>query len=267
MRRFDDVRRRIIRCVVGSALLVSWISPSAAIAEGPRPPCGSPPLPFYAEAGALATVRTWQGKTLPEPWIPPPCLQWQVRGFATLVAVAGRINGISDGAQLLRRLVSTEQVREIRYWSFSRKIWRNLFAEVDMLAGPDPKLKRPDFGSDEIRTGQNYFMWQKENSIVSGMVFRGHFQQISERSIVFQQVNLTASYLLLIKLLAPREFETAYYLRHESGEVWRYYSLTRFGTVDRPLSDAQLASVINRSIAIYRYLAGVPMDREPPAAP
>lgn len=110
-------------------------------------------------------------------------------------------------------------------------------------------------------------MWQKENSIASGMVLEGQFNHLSTHKIVFEQVNLSPSHVLWSKVLAPREFETTYFLEKESAVVWRYYSLTRFGAVERPLSDGQLASVINRSVAIYRYLAGVSQDREPPAAP
>jgi hypothetical protein len=174
---------------------------------------------------------------------------------------------ISDKTQILRRLVSTAGLRQIRYWSFSRKQWRGLFAHVDTLSGPNRNLKRNDLGLDEIRTGQDYFMWQKEDSIASGMILRSRFEHLAENRVIFKQVNLSESHILWTKILAPDEFETIYFLDHESGDVWRYYSLTRFGAAARPLSDASLASVINRSVAIYRYLAGIPTDREPPAAP
>jgi len=263
----DEVRQRTVRSAVRGVLFATWIFPLVAMADAPQPPCGLPPLPPYADAGAPAIVRTWHGKTLLGPWVPPACLQWRGRSFAALVAVAGRIDGNADKAQLLKRLTSTAGMQAIRYWSYSRKIWRNLFAELDTLAGPDRTLKRADLSLDEIRTGQNYFMWQKENSIASGMVLRGRFDHISERSIVFQQVNLSAWYVLLITLLAPEEYETAYFLERGTNDVWYFYSLTRFGSAERPLADAQLASIVNRSVAVYRYVAGVPTDREPPAAP
>jgi len=250
-----------------AVLLAGWIMSSAALADIPQPPCQTPPLPPYAAVGAPASVRTWTAATLPDPWVPPDCLRWKTRGFATIVAIAGRIGGITEPGQILQRLVSTAGLRAVLYWSFSRKTWRTLFAAVDTLAGPDKNLKRGNLALDEIRTGRDYFMWQKENSIASGMVLRSRFEHLSSGRIVFEQVNLTVSSILMLKVLAPGEYETAYFLDHEASDVWRYYSLTRFGAAERPLSEAALASVINRSVAIYRYLAGIPTDREPPAAP
>jgi hypothetical protein len=255
-----------VRYVLSAAVFICYATAPAIAADGPVPPCGGDGTVF-AELGAPATVRVWRPDTLGAPWVPPTCLQWQVRDFAAIIAVAGRIGGITDKAQFLKRLTSTTAMKQIQYWSFSRKTWRSLFAEIDTLTGPDRKLTRQDIGIHEIRTGQDYFMWQKENSIASGMVLRGRFNHISQRRIVFEQINLSASHVLWAKILAPREYETVYFLEHESGDVWRYYSLTRFGAAERPLSEAPLASIINRSVAIYRYLASVPQDREPPAAP
>lgn len=262
-----DMRRAVAHCAVLATLLLAWTFSSAAAADSPQPPCGTSLLPHYAALRAPASVWTWNAEALPKPWVPPACLHWKVRDFAALIAVAGRIGGITDRAHLLRRLVSTAGLRHVRYWSFSRKRWRTLFTDVDMLTGPDESLKRADLRLDEIRTGQDYFMWQKENSLASGMVFRGRFTELSRRRIVFQQVNLTASSILMIELLAPKEFETTYFIDRESDGVWRYYSLTRVGTEDTPLSEAPLASLINRNVAIFRYVAGVATDREPPAAP
>lgn len=246
------------------AALALVIRPAAA--DGPRPPCEGR-SPVYPAIGAPAVVQVWRAETLPSPWRPPACLGWKVREFAALVSVAGRIDGVSDGDQLLGRLTSTSGLKLVRYWSFSRKRWRRLFDDVDTLTRPDEASKRDDLALGEIETGRNYFMWQKENNIASGMVFRGRFSHLSERRIVFAHVNVTASFILLVRAIAPGEFETVYFLDHEAGGMWRYYSLTRFGGTERKLPEGPLASLINRSVAIYRYLAGVPTDREPPAAP
>jgi hypothetical protein len=56
------------------------------------------------------------------------------------------------------------------------------------------------------------------------------------------------------------------FLDRESKDVWRYYNLTRMPKQASVLTMGHDASFINRAVALYRYLAGIPADQEPPAA-
>ena len=140
-------------------------------------------------------------------------------------------------------------------------------AETVALDGPDKALKRQDFGIGDIAAGRDYFMWQEENSPASGVILRTRFHELSAHRIVFEQVNLTASRILMVTVLEPYEYRAIHFIEREAGSVWRYYSLTRIGREGGSVSTDRIASTINRSVALYRYLGGLPMEREPPGAP
>jgi hypothetical protein len=251
-----------------AVFVFSCVSARAVLAaEGPLPPCDTQPVPAYADVDAPVTVTVWQAQDLPRPWTPPACLRWKMRGFAALIAVSGRIGGVESHRQLLQRLTAASAMSQIRYWSYTRKRWRRLFLEVVALDGPDPSHRRADFAVDDIRTGQDYFLWQKENSLASGMVFRQRALELSESRMVFQQENVSASRIAFVVILGRGEFETVAFLDKERRGIWRYYSLSRVGAARETISKAELASLINRLVAGFRYLAGIATDREPPAAP
>jgi hypothetical protein len=60
--------------------------------------------------------------------------------------------------------------------------------------------------------------------------------------------------------------QSVYFLDRESPDVWRYYSIARTGKNSSRLTVGHDASSINRAVAYFRRLAGIPTDQEPPAA-
>jgi hypothetical protein len=69
---------------------------------------------------------------------------------------------------------------------------------------------------------------------------------------------------LFVTVFRPREMQTVYFLDRESPGVWRFYSITRTGPKASSLAIGHDASSINRAVAFYRHLAGIPTDQEPP---
>jgi len=70
-----------------------------------------------------------------------------------------------------------------------------------------------------------------------------------------------------LPLFQAGELQSIYFLERESQDVWRYYSIVRTGKNASRLTSGREASSINRAVAFYRYLAGIPTDKEPPASP
>jgi hypothetical protein len=66
--------------------------------------------------------------------------------------------------------------------------------------------------------------------------------------------------------LHPGEMQSIYFLDRESENVWRYYSMTRTGQNANRLIAGNESSAVNRAIAFYRWLVGIPTAQEPPAA-
>ncbi len=71
---------------------------------------------------------------------------------------------------------------------------------------------------------------------------------------------------MFVPIFRPGEMQVIYFLDRESPEVWRFYSMTRTGSKASGLAAGHDASSINRAVAMYRHLAGIPTDQEPPAA-
>jgi hypothetical protein len=84
--------------------------------------------------------------------------------------------------------------------------------------------------------------------------------------LVFDVANVTLMKYLIVPLFHPGEMQSIYYLDRESEDVWRYYSMARTGKNASRLTTGHEASWINRAVAFYRHVAGIPTDQEPPAA-
>ena len=60
--------------------------------------------------------------------------------------------------------------------------------------------------------------------------------------------------------------QSVYFLDREGDGVWRYYSIMRMGKNANGLIARNEASAINRAVAFFRHMAGIPTAQEPPAA-
>jgi hypothetical protein len=69
-----------------------------------------------------------------------------------------------------------------------------------------------------------------------------------------------------VTLFHPGGLQSIYFLDRESENAWRYYSIVRTGKNANGLIAGNEASAINRAVAFYRYVVGIPTDQEPPAA-
>jgi hypothetical protein len=69
-----------------------------------------------------------------------------------------------------------------------------------------------------------------------------------------------------VTLFHPGDVQSVYFLDRESDNVWRYYNIARTGRNASRLATGHGSSSINRAVAFYRSLAGIPTDQEPPAA-
>jgi hypothetical protein len=61
--------------------------------------------------------------------------------------------------------------------------------------------------------------------------------------------------------------QSIYFFDRESQDVWRYYAIARTSKIASLLTLGNNASYINRAVAFYRFLTGIPTDKEPPASP
>ncbi len=230
---------------------------------GPQPPCGRDPLPAYPGLDHSPAVKVWTDAGLLREWSPPPCTGWSIQPVSNLVATVGRFR--NPGVDVLRRrLAAISGWKGIRYWSTTAKRWQTLIADAFALKSPEGG-RRQDFSLEEVSAGRTLYFHQEDN--LSGKAaYRLTIRELSPYRLVFATENVTPVRYLLLTLFEPGEVQAAYFLERESAERWRFYALARTGGGASSLLAGHEASLINRAVALYRYLAGIPTDQEPPAS-
>jgi len=232
---------------------------------GPKPPCGKEPIPPYPGLDDSASVKSWSKSDFGPDWRPPACTGWAAVGFTTLVTTVARFRHTSEAEGLLRHIGAISELAGMRYWSTTHKRWQTLIVDSYALTDLQPAQRRQDFTPDEMKEGKLLYFEQVDN--LSGKsVYRMHIAEASAERLVFDVENVSTVRYLFIPLLHPGEMQSIYFLDRESENVWRYYNIVRSGKTANQLIAGNEASWINRAVAFYRYLAGIPADQEPPAA-
>ena len=231
----------------------------------PQPPCGSDPVPPYASVDSPPDVRFWSQSDFGRDWRPPACTGWTMAGFATLVTTAARFRYNSGAEGLLRRVGAVSERTGIRYWSTTHQQWQTLIVSANASTGPQPGHHREDFTLAEMTSGKVLYLEQVDN-LSGSAIYRMRIDEARPNRLVFDVENVSTMRFFLVTLFHPGEMQAIYFLDRESDDVWRYYSIARTGPNASRLSTGHAASSINRAVAFYRSLAGIPTDQEPPAA-
>jgi hypothetical protein len=233
--------------------------------SGPQPPCGKETVPPYPGLDNSPSVKFWSESDFGHDWKPPACTSWAEAGFSTLVTTVARFRYISGAEGLLRRIGATSKLAGMRYWSTTHKQWRTLIVNAHALTGSQSSHLRQDFMPDEMKEGKVLYFEQADN--LSGpAIYRMHIAEASADRLVFDVENVGSIGNFFVTLFHPGEMQTVYFLDRESENVWRYYSILRTGRNASRLATGHESSSINRAVAFYRSLAGIPTDQEPPAA-
>lgn len=253
------MRRLAVLVIVGGAL---W-SPTGM--ASPNPPCGGEAVPGYPAVGEPPVVVAWFGDGEDASWTPPGCTEWRTRGFATMIGMAARFRHDGGLDALLSRIGRISGATGIRYWSVTRQRWRDLVDEAYALSTDDPDSRRSDFSASELMLGNVFYFLREPNSPIGAAVFRMVVLERGANRVVLKIENSSPIRLLRIPVLKPGEQELIVFLERESGSVWRFYSLMRLGEGVAWQVRERMPSYVNRAVAEYRHLAGIPTDHEPPA--
>jgi hypothetical protein len=220
---------------------------------GPQPPCGAESV-AYPAPDSPPIVKYWSDSSFSRNWKPPACTGWTTTGFRSLTVVAARFRYAGDAADLLRKIGTISNLAGIRYWSTTLKQWLTLIVNAHALSN-----------TSELKQGQTILFEQTDNLSGKGL-YRMHLAEATEDRIVYDVENVSTMRYYFVTTFHPGDLQTVYFLDREPEGVWRYYSIVRTGLNANRLTAGHEASSINRSVAFYRYLAGIPTDREPPAA-
>jgi hypothetical protein len=248
------------------ALPLLWAAVSFAQSP-PAPPCGGGTVfPSYAAVDSAPKVEVYEREGLGGTWVPPDCTGWKSPGFAMLVVTAGRFHAPSGAAGLIQRIGAISELKGIRYWSTTHQSWRTLInnsSALESSAGP----RRKDFAPDELTPGSTLYFEQEDN-LTGKATYRLRVLSISAERMVFETENVTTMRYLFVPVFHPGEIQAVYFLDREpeTEDVWRFYNISRTGPGASSLAIGHDASSINRAVALYRHLARIPTDQEPPPA-
>jgi hypothetical protein len=232
---------------------------------GPQPPCGKEPIPSYPSLQASAIVNSWSVPDFGRDWRPPACTGWTEVGFTTLVTIVARFRYASETQGLLRHIGAISERAGARYWSTTHKQWQTLVVDAYAVTDSHSGQRREDFTLDELEAGKVLYFEQADN--LSGKaIYRMHIAEASTDRVVLDIENVNTMRYFFLPIFHPGEVQSIFFLDRESDGVWRYYSIVRTGkSANRRLMGNESSS-INRAVAFYRQLAGIPTDQEPPAA-
>ncbi len=256
--------RRGIPAILFAAILCG--EAMSQVDSGPVPPCGGQTLPAYPDLEKSPITISWDRSDLGRDWIPPDCTGWATSGFTSLVATVAVFRNGYGVEGLVRRIGGISELAGIRYWSTTHKRWQTLIVDSYALYGPTGDRRRRDFIPEEISTGKVLY-FQQEDNLSGKATYRMHIQSAAPDRLVFDIENTSTVRYLLWSLFRPGELQSVYFLERESGDVWRFYSISRTGRKANWLTAGHEASSINRAVAFYRYFAGIPTDQAPPASP
>ena len=231
----------------------------------PQLPCGSDPAPPYPAIGSPPIVKFWSESEFGRDWMPPACTGWSAAGFATLTTTAARFRYASGAEGLLGHVGAISERTGMRYWSTTHQRWQTLVVSTHALAGPEAGQRRQDFTVAEMTAGKVLYLEQVDN-LTGAATYRMRIDEASPDRLVFDIENVSIVRYFFVTLFHPGEMQSIYFLDRESDDVWRYYSIWRTGRNASRLSTGHESSSINRAVAFYRSLAGIPTDQEPPAA-
>jgi hypothetical protein len=232
---------------------------------GPRPPCGENPVPPYPGLDSPPIVKFWSESDFGRTWRPPACTGWAGMGYSTLITTVARFRSAAGAGGLLRRIGAILELTGMRYWSTTHKQWETLIVHAYASTGAPPAQRRADFTADEMKAGRVLYFEQVDN-LSGSAIYRMHIAEASADRLVFDVENVSIMRRLLLTLFHPGEMQSVYFLNRQSASVWRYYSIARTGRNASRLTAGHESSSINRAVAFYRSLVGIPTDQEPPAA-
>jgi hypothetical protein len=232
---------------------------------GPQPPCGNETHPAYPGLGQPAAITSWNKSDLSRDWKPPACTSWSETGFTRLVTIAARFVHGSDAAGLLRQIGAISELKGMRYWSSTHKHWQTLVEDAYALTDLQSAQPRKDFTTDELGLGK-FFYFEQVDNLSGKAIYRMHIVEASATRVVYEVENANTIHYHFLPIFHPGELQSIYFLDRESDHVWRYYSIVRTGRDANRLIAGNESSLINRSVAFYRHLIGIPDTQEPPAS-
>jgi len=240
---------------------------TCARAAGPQPPCDAATALEYPPPDSAPTFTIWQGNTLEQSnWQPPSCTGWPLTSRSKLlVTLTGSFH--FDGAmdELLARVGDISALRNVQYWSTTRNKWRHLAYDASALEGPDSIVRRPDFSASDFKKGADLYYWEKSTSSGNAVYHLSVYESTPDRVAIASE-NVTPIRVFFVTLFKPNALQSVLFIQRLSPGLFGVYLIGRTDRGASVFADGREESYVNREVALYRQIAGIKTDLEPPAA-
>jgi uncharacterized protein DUF6675 len=237
----------------------------ARAADGPLAPCTpgeAAPLPAF---GDPPNGRNWHPGDIPAAWSPPACMPWAAQQFTVLTALAGSFKFDGTADDLLVKFGAMSAWRGIQYWSVTDGRWNILIADAAALDGSSPRRRRGDFTLPELKSGADLYFLQQDNRSSDAVTYRMKVEESEPNRLIITVENVSSVSMFIFTIFDAGDLQSTYIFERLSPTTWGYYNLSgaREGAA---LIGNHDSSYLNRALAIYRHLAGIPGNQEPPLA-
>ncbi len=219
-----------------------------------------------AEARSVPAVNAWYGYAVRARGAVPDCLDWPVEELNAAVEANGRFVEPGGWDAVLTRLGAISAQRYIRYWSQRRGRWRGLFDDAAALSAPAATATRADFLPAELEAGRTLYLKQRPNGAEQDTVMRLDVLERSPERLVVVMENVDHMPVVFFYSVQPSQTRLAIIIEAESVNTFSYRSVMGLDLELGPFLRRVGNSMRHRSVALFRYIAGIPTDLEPPAA-
>lgn len=253
---------------LAALLILLWPGLAMAQSPGPRLPCDGAAWSADATPGANPAIGVWRDRDLrAAAWAPPRCAGWDAASRSRLiVTLAGTFEFTGTLDDLLARIGAISGLRRQRYWSVSDGAWRRLVSDAAALAGPDAAARRADFAPAELRRGESVYYSQDDGRAGGAIVYRLRVRASGPDQAVVEMENVTPIRYRFVTLFDRGSLQVVMFIRKLRPGVWGAYTATRVSDGASSFAVGREASYVNRAAALYRLVAGIPSDAEPPPA-
>jgi hypothetical protein len=191
---------------------------------------------------------------------------------AAWLTVAAVVTSADSAAVLMQRFGAISQLLPVQYWSTTEHKWRPMVSAAAAVVSPDSRLARADFSLAELLAPADRYYSLTDTRSGHAVVYRLRVRSpraspedpwATELTVDIANVDPIKQWG--ITLYAPGGLHTLYLLQQRAGGTWSYYSITRL-LPSSFLAAGHDKSYINRAVALYRHVVGIPTNTEPPAA-
>ena len=161
------------------------------------------------------------------------------------------------------RLARVSALKSVRYWSVSHKAWQPLVSDSGLLDGPAGK-GRPDPAAANSRPAAHSPISRRVYG--ARTVYRMTVRERTAERLVVSTENVTPIRVGILTAFEPGAMQSVIFLDRRGPGLWGYYQTLRATEGASIIALGSDASYVNRLAALYRHVAGIPTDQEPPAA-